>query len=232
MAEASTDGSPGVSNSEVIQEETSKILFVIGASAGALSAYTILLNIEKSMTDTPLFGDARTLAFAGICLGCALLFGALALALWKLGLLISGGLGGLALGMFLLSLPPINSFLIGESGSSIVRPILLAVTVCIGGLMSIFYESVVIMASTALFGAGCICTCIDIYAKTGFDEAIRTILQNKGSVDMNSSFAGLLISYGVLFLIGFYLQYKGQFPSSSRRRHALVADDRAPVYKV
>ena len=209
-----------------------KILFIIGASAGAMSAYTILLNIEKSTKDTQLFGDARTLVFAGICLGCALLFGALALALWRLGLVIAGGLGGLAFGMFLLSLPPINSLLIGEGDSSVVRPILLAVVVCVGGLLSLFYESIVIMASTALFGAGCICACIDIYAKTGFCNAIKAILQNKGSVEMSNSFAGLLISYCVLSLIGFYLQYKGQLPSSSRHGHSLVADNGTPVYKV
>lgn len=208
-----------------------KILFIIGASAGSMTAYTILLNIEKSTNGGgPLFGDARALIFTGICLGCALILGVITLALWRVGLVIAGGLGGLSLGVFLLSLPPISSAFESDGEDSIIRPILLALMVGTGGLATLFFESIVIMASTAMFGAGCICVCIDIYARTGFCDAIRSILQNRGSIEMNSSFAGLLVSYGVLSLIGFYLQYRSH--RFDRHRHLLVADETVPVYKV
>lgn len=87
------------------------------------------------------------------------------------------------------------------------RSILFSVFGVLGAVAALFLENIVIIISTSIVGAIGLFSGIDIFAKTGFNDAIFTLMKNKGNFTLNSKSYGMLAACGGSAAIGGLLQY-------------------------
>jgi Domain of unknown function (DUF4203) len=189
------------------------ILFLAGLAIGALATHILILNLEDKYD----FGPQREWLVIAIPAVVGLVIGILFLWVWKLGLVSLGALGGFTLAIYVLSWKTD-----GVISSPTYRPIFIAGLVVIGALLAAFFERPVIIVCTSLLGSACICSCIDVFAATGFNIAIEMFISNKGSFEFNNSLIGLLASFAVITLVGIFVQYRysGEGPFNPSQRSA------------
>lgn len=178
------------------------ILFLTGVAVGGISSYILLLNLANRYPT--LGGDNQNTIMLIVPFIIGLLLGFLFLFILKLGILSLGALGGFSLAVFILSWQSDNDLI----NSPVYRPIFISVMICIGSILTMLFERVLIIICTCLFGAGAICSGLDVFIATGFNQAINNIIYHKGSVTMNDQLVGILVSYVVIVALGMFIQFK------------------------
>ncbi|ORX79800.1 hypothetical protein K493DRAFT_308475 [Basidiobolus meristosporus CBS 931.73] len=151
-------------------------------------------------------GDSgRAWLHLGISCAIGIIGGLLLLCLWKLGLVLIGGLGGFALAMFILSL---KSGMLISSGTP--RIIFIVAMVLVGMIIILFFEKHVVIICTAITGAYVFVIGIDHFVKTGFTDQLNLFWGGDSTVfyQTNAKVYAMLGSAAVLALIGILIQYR------------------------
>lgn len=123
--------------------------------------------------------------------------GFIAIWLWKVALVSLGALGGLALAIYLLSWK--SNGLISKPNN---RTIFLSFFGAGGALSAMFFEKGIIVVATSLIGSIGVSFGIDVFAETGFNKALASLIQNKGNFQINGASYGLLASCGIMAIAG------------------------------
>lgn len=169
-----------------------------GAFSGA--AYILVGQVYGSLNVTT--SSRIDLVRYGVALLAGMLGGFISVWLWKVALVSLGVLGGLAAGIYALSWRS-NGLLRKPSH----RTVFIAVLAAAGGLTSLFLESPIIIASTAIVGAISVSAGADVFIDTGFNEAFKMLIQNKGgSFEIHAGSYGLLASCGIAAVLGAAIQ--------------------------
>lgn len=138
----------------------------------------------------------------GISILAAIVGGFISVWLWKVALVSLGVLGGLGAALYLMSWK--TNGLISKPTH---RTILITVLGVLGGVCSLFFENAIIILGTSIVGAIGLCYGIDVFAKTGFNDALATLIKNKGSFKVTGASYGLLASCGAAAALGMLTQY-------------------------
>lgn len=152
------------------------IVGLAGFVVGALGGFIGLENLTERGSVS--LGQHAHLITMAVCLGTGAVGAAIALWAWMLALLAVGGLGGLSLAIYLLSWPAPMAMLPAALKSPTARPIFLGSMVASGAALALVFERALIIGGTAMTGAVGVCSGIDIFVKTGFNNSIRGILTN------------------------------------------------------
>ncbi|KAG9286697.1 hypothetical protein G9A89_012247 [Geosiphon pyriformis] len=176
--------------------------FLVGFYVGGLISLVILSNAEPADKG---YGKASDAIYIVVPLLAGLLFGSLfaffsEVAIWAL-----GALGGYVLAVFILSL--------SENGliaSKIGRIVFILAIVIISVSLSIFFQNIIIILGTSLIGSYSIIAGIDLFAKTGFLDAIRSFMDGNHHIIYNSTVKIHLMLVGVvgLFILGSIIQWR------------------------
>lgn len=162
---------------------------------GALFAFTIITNLE---THWP-YGDTVTLL---VCLAVGVVAAVLGLWMWMLALVVMGALGGFTMAMYMLSWR--GGRLMEEHVS---RPVFIAAVTVLGGLVAIVYERGIIALATCIIGSVSLCSGLDVFAETGFNEMMQAFLKNSSSFsNLDGTTYTLLGSCAVVAFLGMTVQ--------------------------
>lgn len=172
---------------------------VAGFGAFGFGTYILVGQAYSSVGYVPTGKDLPRL---GISLAAGILGGFVSVWLWKVALVSLGVLGGLGLAIYTMSWK--SNGLISQP---MPRSILLSVFGFLGAIASLFLENIVIIISTSIVGAIGLFSGIDIFAKTGFNDAIFTLMKNKGHFHLNNKSYGMLAACGGSAAIGGLVQY-------------------------
>lgn len=172
---------------------------VAGFGAFGFGTYILVGQAYSSVGYSPAGKDLPRL---GISFVAGVLGGFVSIWLWKVALVSLGVLGGLGLAIYTMSWK--SNGLISQP---MPRSILFSVFGVLGAVASLFLENLVIIISTSIVGAIGLFSGIDVFAKTGFNDAIFTLIKNKGNFELNSKSYGMLAACGGSAAIGGLLQY-------------------------
>ena len=179
------------------------ILFLSGFYLFWIIGYAILTKCEPSGGYS---NREAVLIFGSLAFG--LLGGLLGFFIFRLGLFFVGAFGGLSLSLFILSL---------KSGGLIQDPtgrsIFIAVLAIGGGIIIQFFVKPIVIICTSFDGAYSIVYGIDIFARTGFNQAATNWFEGKQGLSLNEFTVSwktitLLVTVLVLFIIGLVVQFR------------------------
>lgn len=139
----------------------------------------------------------------GASLIAGILGGFVSIWLWKVALVSMGVLGGLGLGIWVLSWRS-NGLLSNPSH----RTFFISTFAAAGGLSSFFFETPLIIGSTSVVGSIVLTAGIDSFVHAGFNEAFRELIQNKGAnFTVGKASYGLLAWCGAAVIMGAFFQF-------------------------
>ncbi|RKP03049.1 hypothetical protein CXG81DRAFT_24359 [Caulochytrium protostelioides] len=173
------------------------MIFLAGFYAGALIAYAVLVNVERNR-GVPI--DAWIWFIAILLSG--ILFGAMLLCLYRVGLFILGALLGLVIAIAILSLRS-QGLIHSVAG----RAAFLALMALAGGIAILFLERPVMIIATAVLGSYAAFYGIDLFAGTGFADALPEFLGAGNGYDLTGPVGGMLIGWLVFCLLGMSYQF-------------------------
>jgi hypothetical protein len=172
-----------------------------GFGAFSAGAYILVGQVYGSL-GVPQDGKSDVVRY-GASLLAGVLGGFVSIWLWKVALVSLGVLGGLGLGIWALSWR--SNGLISNPTH---RTVFLSVLAAAGGLASIFFETPLIIASTAVVGSIVLSAGIDSFVHAGFNEAFRELVQNKGATfTIGKAGYGLLAWCGAAVAMGAFFQF-------------------------
>jgi Domain of unknown function (DUF4203) len=167
----------------------------------------------------------------------SMMVGFLTVQFWKIGIYIVGAVGGYFLGVFLLSLlmpiPEFHSFMTqipinindatsALNGSSLefwLKIAWFSGFILLGLVLVKFCERAIIIFTTCLVGAGCLCAAADAFANTHFHKFLSEIVKMSKSEYTNPekfikqfqnepAYFGNLIALAILFCSGLLVQLR------------------------
>lgn len=142
-------------------------LGLVGFVAGFLWAATIM-GMVKDHVD---FTDWVPWIIACIV---GLIAGAICMYMWKVGVLVGAGLGGFVLSNYLMSLK-VGGLIANQYGRNAL--VFGAVASCV--LLAWFFESIVIVVTSAITGAVLAIFGLDVYVKSGFAQQLYEQVTSK-----------------------------------------------------
>lgn len=170
-----------------------------GFGAFGFGAYILVGQAYGTLGITP---PPKDLVRLGISLGAGILGGFVSIWLWKVALLSFGVLGGLGLAVYILS---------WKSNGLLQKPthrtILMTILGVAGAFASFFLENALIIITTAIVGSIGLFSGIDVFAKTGFNDAFAALIKNKGTFALNDKSYGMLAACGGTAILGGLIQY-------------------------
>ncbi|RKP20428.1 hypothetical protein ROZALSC1DRAFT_21401 [Rozella allomycis CSF55] len=172
------------------------ILGMSGFFSFAIIAYALLGNYNVT------FGDQTQLAYFGICIAAGIVGALLSIFLWRLGLALCGGLGGLCLALFILS------FNISYFQEQNPRFIFIGVITLIGFILPLFFEKQVIIIATSLIGSFGLLTGIDVFVKLGFYQVVTAFMSQTSPYNFDQKTYIMLGSFAALTLFAILIQFK------------------------
>lgn len=175
------------------------VVGIAGFGAFGFGAYILTGQVYGALGIVP---QSRDLLRLGISLGAGVLGGFISVWLWKVALVSLGVLGGLGLSIYLLSWK--SNGLIAASS---YRTAFISLFGLAGAIASMFLETPIIIISTAIIGAISVFSGIDIFGKTGFNDAIYTLVKNRGEYTLNGKSYGMLASCGAAAALGGLVQF-------------------------
>lgn len=138
--------------------------------------------------------------------GLGVLGGIIFVVFWNIGIYLTGAIGGLCLGLFILCWKP--DLVIT---SNIARACFLVGISVLLGALSFFIETYIILFATSFVGSFIFIIGIDVLARTGYVAGIRSIIDRNGlhqvHYEMNRNVYILLSFTIVLFLVAFGWQF-------------------------
>lgn len=170
------------------------ILALAGFAACAILAYVLLTNIGDFVG----FGVHRSWIVLGVCAAAGVAGGLLALWLWTAALVALGALGGFGLSLFVLSM---------HAFSASFLPFFMTALVVLGGLLAVLLERKIIVVATAMSGAVAVSSGIDVFAKTGFNNALEQLVRNHAVADGEPRMYWMLVACGGAAVVGMVVQF-------------------------
>ncbi len=152
------------------------------------------------------FGPHSDLIIIVGCIVSGLVAALLSLMLWRLTLIGIGALGGFSAAMYLLNwnlsyFPPPNTAPYG-------KPAIVGVFSLLGGMATLIFERLTIIVGTSCFGAVALCSGVDVFATTGFNEALQAVIVNRTpSQIVVPEQANMLAACALMALLGVIVQY-------------------------
>ncbi|CAG8441756.1 1443_t:CDS:2 [Ambispora gerdemannii] len=197
-------------------------MFFVGFYIGSILAWVILTNVEPADG----YGKSSDTIYLVITLIAGLLVGSLLVCCSDIAIWFLGALGGYALAIFLLSWA--NNGVIHTRVGRIVFIIGLTVA---GVILTFLFENVILILSTALIGAYSIIFGIDMFANTGFREAVHEFLDGNHTIVYNTDTKVYLMLGGVLgfFIVGTAFQWRFHRGEFGKHR-AAKSSKTSPVY--
>lgn len=186
-------------------------LSLVSAAVGWGVAHVLLQSIDRAIGG---FGEKSAWIYGIVCFLSALLLSAIVWKLFKLGVLILGGLAGYMLTSLGLSF--INaSHPLSQSTNAIV----VVAGGAAGAIIAAAMEETIVELCTAIVGSCAIFAGVDAFWSTGFTERLNAILVLKDFPDVSKDPKAIILAGGtiVLAIVGFVFQSKF-FSSSSRKK--------------
>jgi len=174
------------------------VLFLTGFYVGGLVSYIILIN------ESPAGGYANWVIIVVVVL-VGLVVGLLTLCLWRLGVVLLGGLLGLCLGLWILTWQP-GGLISSETG----QIIFLTVLALVCGVLTLVFMKPVLIIGTAIVGAYSFITGVDVFAHTGFTVAAYQFLNRNSTAQtytMDSQMYGMLAGFIIMAIVGAIVQF-------------------------
>lgn len=187
------------------------VLATAGFIFTSLLTYVLITNIREYYSWGP-HGDLFTMI---ICVAVGIGGALLSLSMWMLALVGMGALASFLTALYVLSWLSISvsTGLSSPSGltstfsnSGWVRPAVLGVATVIGGLLAVVYERAIVMVATSLVGSIAISSGIDVFAQTGFNTGMETLIKNSGKAELTNGMYALLCSCAGMALLGLLIQ--------------------------
>ncbi|CAO3626786.1 unnamed protein product [Cunninghamella blakesleeana] len=176
-------------------------MFVMGFLLFGLLTWIGLTNCQ---TSEGYLNDQVTMI--AVPAGLGVLGGIIFVFLWNIGIYVTGALGGLSLGLFILCW---KSDLV--IASDIARPCFLAGISILFGAICFFIETYIILFATSFVGSFIFIIGIDVLARKGYVAGIRSIIDrnplHKVHYEIDRNVYILLSFTIVLFLIAFGWQF-------------------------
>lgn len=171
-------------------------LGLVGFVAGFLLATTVMGTIKDHVSFTE-WGPWIIASVVG------LIAGAICLYMWKVGVLVGAGLGGFALANYLMSLK-VGGLLVSQYGRNAV--VIGAIIICV--VLAWFFETVVIVGTSAAAGAIIAVFGLDFYVKSGFAQQLYDQITSKtfSLEKFHSSTVWMFASVAALTVIGIIFQ--------------------------
>ena len=211
------------------------ILFILGFGVSFFTIQEGLLWIlsscgvsKLSMQDYAFFVDWIVPGVGGLIAGFLLVQG------WKVGIYLLGGIGGFVSGMFLMSaLMPFDLFRewmfeSGEQLSLLYKSMWLGGFSILGVFLVRFFERGLVMVSTSLIGAGCMCAAVDAFADTRFHSFVQKVAQFSYVQHPEAllqqlrepAYLGNIVAMSILTVVGILVQLRmsGLLRSMLKRR--------------
>ncbi|KAJ3387510.1 hypothetical protein HDU92_001919 [Lobulomyces angularis] len=176
--------------------------FIAGVYLGGSIAYIILSNVE------PTSGyQTREYLYLFVSLAVGIVFGLIAMCIWRLGLLAIGAFGGFTLSLFLLSWSSDGIF------SGIGRIIFIIILVIVGAVLALIFEKLALILATSFAGAFSVIYGIDMFANAGFNVAVKSFLGNSNpeyysQYNISRDVYIELVALVILFLLGVLVQFR------------------------
>ncbi|CAG8449666.1 12261_t:CDS:2 [Ambispora leptoticha] len=174
-------------------------MFLLGYYIGALITWIILTNFEPQH-----YRAVVSTIILIISLVVGLIVGLLTMCCADLAIWALGGLGGYAFALFLLAFAD-N----GIIHSHAVRAIFIVIFVVAGVILMMFFKNTVIILATAFIGAYSIMLGIDMFARTGFKESVRSFMDGQHDVVYHATTEVylMLAALFILFVLGTIYQW-------------------------
>ncbi|KAI9145982.1 hypothetical protein BKA69DRAFT_1046656 [Paraphysoderma sedebokerense] len=176
------------------------VLFLAGAYLFASIAYFVLQKVEPEAG----FSN-RSAVYLGVTIAAGFIGGAILTAFVKLGIFAIGCVGGYALAVWILGLGA-NGLIKNDIG----QKVFIAAVALISGFITLFWlMDRAVKIFTAIAGAYSIMLGIDVFAQTGFKDAVGRFVGD-GTLPYNPTPAiyGMLAGTAVLALVGMAVQFK------------------------
>ncbi|KAG9072729.1 hypothetical protein KI688_000505 [Linnemannia hyalina] len=173
-------------------------MFLAGFIAGCVIVYSILANVEPQQG-----WNDRQIIYVFSCLGGGLLLGVICWLLNRFTVWILGALAGLILALYILAWR--SEGLIRSPGGRIG---LLVGASVLGLLIALVMGRRILIPATAIVGSYITVLGVDLFARTGFSESIKSFLTNNDHVDyyLNTNIYIMLGVIGGLFVLGILFQ--------------------------
>ncbi|KAF9548258.1 hypothetical protein EC957_007027 [Mortierella hygrophila] len=173
-------------------------MFLAGFIVGCVVVYSILVNVEPQQG-----WDHRQVIYVFSCLGGGLLLGAICWLLNRFTVWILGALAGLTVALYILAWR--SGGLIHSYGGRIA---LLVGASGLGLLLALFLGRRILIPATAIVGAYITVLGLDLFARTGFSESIKSFFTSNDSVDyqLNTNLYIFLGVIGGLIILGILFQ--------------------------
>lgn len=184
------------------------VLATTGFIFGSLVTFIFLSNMRDQYEWGP-HGDLYTFI---ACLAIGALGSLLSLSVWMVALVAVGALAGFGSAIYLLS------WKIQWANSAVGRPAFIVCLTIVGGLMAIVYERAIVMVATSIVGAVLLSSGIDVFAMTGFNEALQMLVKNKTHSQLTLPMIFMLATCSFIALIGFLVQLFASSPSSADKK--------------
>ncbi|KAI9014645.1 hypothetical protein BC832DRAFT_161719 [Gaertneriomyces semiglobifer] len=178
-------------------------LFLGGFYLFGSIGYAILVNVEPAGG----YGSNRDTILLVGSLAIGLVGGIISVCLVKFGLACIGAAGGVALGLFILSLKDGGLF------GGIAKTIFLIVMGIVGAIVILWLVKPAVIVTTSVLGAYSIMFGVDVFTRKGFHDATRRFFSssNKPNFDVytrDGAVLAQLISVVVLAIIGIIVQWR------------------------
>lgn len=167
------------------------VISLVGFIVFAFLTFTICMHIHVPQT------DGTRMLYLGLTLGAGVMGAIFFSCFYHIGVYFVGGLGGLALGMWIQSLGPGGVLIQSEWG----KALMLLLLALLGMLLIHRFERTIVIISTSLAGAYLCILGLDFFLNTGFtDAAARIILTEKLSSGVRHDWATIAMKVAVIVL--------------------------------
>lgn len=174
-------------------------MFLVGFYVGSNIAYIILINAKED------YGSNTETILLIVSIVVGLLAGALLSCCFFLAVFLLGALLGYMAAIWFLAWAD-NGVIQSDWG----RAILIVCCVVVGALLMFFFERFLIIVATSFIGSFVIFIGIDLYAQTGFADAVKRFLQARSTdvlIQSSSGVRGMLGGTLALAIVGIFVQY-------------------------
>jgi len=145
------------------------LIFLTGFYVGYWTCYAIMTNVNAD------YGEYENWILFGTSIGAGLIVGLILIFILPLGIFLLGALAGFFLAIWILSLVSSDATI----QETTYRWIFIGGMALVGGVIAILLQKIVIIISSSFVGSYLLFYGIDIYAMTGFYNAMQSIVRGE-----------------------------------------------------